>query len=78
MALHFVNAGIDSIGIGQTQEMMKVIQNIVNIVKYHFNIELNENSIQFMIIKAFNFEQKCIFNQNILFYPFKSKTDMIT
>ncbi|MCI9052667.1 MAG: PRD domain-containing protein [Lachnospiraceae bacterium] len=47
MALHFVNAGIDSIGIGQTQEMMKVIQNIVNIVKYHFNIELNENSIHY-------------------------------
>ena len=47
IALHFVNAEMDSIGIGQTQEMMKVIQNIVNIVKYHFNIELNENSIHY-------------------------------
>lgn len=47
IALHFVNASMDSIGIGQTQEMMKVIQNIVNIVKYHFNIELNENSIHY-------------------------------
>lgn len=47
IALHFVNASMDSIGIGQTQEMMKVIQNIVNIVKYHFNIELNDNSIHY-------------------------------
>lgn len=47
IALHFVNASMDSIGIGQTQEMMKVIQNIVNIVKYHFNMELNENSIHY-------------------------------
>lgn len=47
IALHFVNAEMDSIGIGQTQEMMKVIQKIVNIVKYHFNIELNENSIHY-------------------------------
>lgn len=47
IALHFVNAEMDSIGIGQTQEMMKMIQNIVNIVKYHFNVELNENSIHY-------------------------------
>lgn len=47
IALHFVNASMDSIGIGQTQEMMKVIQNIINIVKYHFNVELNENSIHY-------------------------------
>ena len=31
MALHFVNAGIDSIGIGQTQEMMKVFYFIVTL-----------------------------------------------
>lgn len=47
IALHFVNASMDAIGMGQTQEMMKVIQSIVNIVKYHFNVELNENSIHY-------------------------------
>ena len=47
IAFHLVNADMDSIGIGQTQEMMKTIQNIINIVKYHYNIELNENSIHY-------------------------------
>ena len=37
----------DSIGMEQTKEMMKVIQNTLNIVKYHFNIELDENSIHY-------------------------------
>ena len=47
IAFHLVNADMDGIGIGQTQEMMKMIQNIINIVKYHYNIELNENSIHY-------------------------------
>ena len=47
IALHVVNASFDSIGMEQTKEMMKVIQNTLNIVKYHFNIELDENSIHY-------------------------------
>ena len=47
IAFHLVNADMDGIGIGQGQEMMKTIQNIINIVKYHYNIELNENSIHY-------------------------------
>ncbi len=47
IALHIVNASFDSIGILQTQEMMSVIQNVMNIVKYHFQIELDEESIHY-------------------------------
>lgn len=47
IALHLVSASLDSIGLDQTQEMMKTIQNIIQIIKYHFNIELNENSIHY-------------------------------
>lgn len=47
IALHIVNASFDSIGILQTQEMMGVIQNVMNIVKYHFQIELDEDSIHY-------------------------------
>lgn len=47
IVLHIVNASFDSIGILQTQEMMGVIQNVMNIVKYHFQIELDEDSIHY-------------------------------
>lgn len=47
IAFHLVNASMDYPGMDQTQEMMKTIQNIINIVKYHYNIELNENSIHY-------------------------------
>ncbi|MGL5977680.1 MAG: BglG family transcription antiterminator LicT [Erysipelotrichaceae bacterium] len=47
IALHLVNANFNSLGIGQTEEMMKIIQNIVNIVRYHFNVELNEKTIHY-------------------------------
>lgn len=47
IALHIVNAMMDEIGIKQTQEMMNVIQNVMNIVKYHFQIELDEESINY-------------------------------
>lgn len=47
IALHFVNATMDSPGIEKTAELAKTVQNILNIVKYHFNIELNEYSLHY-------------------------------
>lgn len=47
IALHLVSAGYHSIGINQTEEMMRSIQDILNIVKYHFHIELCETSIYY-------------------------------
>lgn len=47
IALHFANASLDLDGIDQTREMMSIIRHIVNIVKYHYNIKLDENSIHY-------------------------------
>lgn len=47
IALHLVNAEMDSPGISQTTEMTRVIQNILNIVKYHFQMELDEYSLHY-------------------------------
>lgn len=48
IALHLVNASMgDSQGIGQTTEMTKVIQRILNIVKYHYQTDLDENSLHY-------------------------------
>lgn len=45
--MHFANASLDLDGIDQTREMMGIIRHIVNIVKYHYNIKLDENSIHY-------------------------------
>lgn len=47
IALHIVNANLDMKEIGQVQEMAEIIQNILNIVKYHFNIELDQYSLSY-------------------------------
>ncbi len=47
IALHLVNASMDFKSMGQTTEMTKVIQNIINIVKYHFHVELDEYSLHY-------------------------------
>ncbi len=47
IALHFVNATMDSIGIEQTAILAKTVQDILNIVKYHFSINLNENTVYY-------------------------------
>lgn len=46
IALHFVNAELNE-EISQTVEITKVIQDIQNIVKYHFNITFDENSLNY-------------------------------
>ncbi|WP_330377649.1 BglG family transcription antiterminator LicT [Cellulosilyticum ruminicola] len=47
IALHFVNALMDDISMEKTTDMTKMIQNILNIIKYHFNLELDEYSIHY-------------------------------
>lgn len=47
IAIHFVNAVMSLNDMSQTQEMMSLIQKILTIVKYHYNMELDENSIHY-------------------------------
>lgn len=47
IALHIVNAELDMEKVSQIAEMTEVIQNILNIIKYHFNIELDEYSLNY-------------------------------
>ena len=47
IALHFVNATMDSPGLEKAVTLAKTVQSILSIVKYHFNIELNEYSIHY-------------------------------
>lgn len=46
IALHIVNAELDT-DMEQSLAMTKMIQDILNIVKYHFNITLDENSLAY-------------------------------
>ena len=47
IATHIVNAEMEFNDMGSTQEMMKIIQNIVQIVKYHFHRDLDPSSIHY-------------------------------
>lgn len=47
IALHIVNAELDMDRVSQIAEMTEVIQNILNIIKYHFKIDLDEYSLNY-------------------------------
>lgn len=47
IALHIVNANLDMKEVSQVAEMAEIIQNILNIVKYHFTIEIDEYSLNY-------------------------------
>lgn len=47
IALHLVNALMDDISMEKTTKMTKMIEKILNIIKYHFNLELDEYSIHY-------------------------------
>lgn len=47
IALHIVNANLDLAAVSQVSEMAETIQQIMNIVKYHFNTELDEYSLNY-------------------------------
>lgn len=47
IALHLVNASMDYAEMGQVTHMTQIIQRIINIVKYHFHVELDEYSLHY-------------------------------
>lgn len=47
IALHIVNAQLDNSKISQVSEMTQIIQNILNIVKYHYKMDLDEYSLNY-------------------------------
>lgn len=47
IALHFINAQNNYENIKNTNEMTKKIKNIVNIIKYTYSMELDENSLNY-------------------------------
>ena len=47
IALHLVNASMNSKSMGETTDMTRMIQDILNIVKYHFRMELDEYTVHY-------------------------------
>ena len=47
IAFHLVNASMDFQSMNRTAEMTTIIQNILNIVKYHYHKELDEYSLHY-------------------------------
>ncbi|MGY3777128.1 BglG family transcription antiterminator LicT [Isobaculum melis] len=47
IALHIVNAELDLSQVSQVSEMTKVIQKIINIIKYHYKTDLDEYSLNY-------------------------------
>lgn len=47
IALHLVNATLDGGGMDQTKEMMRIIQDITGIVRYQFNTQIKETSLNY-------------------------------
>lgn len=47
IALHIVNAEMDAENIAQVYKITQVIQEICNLVRYHFAIEFDENSTEY-------------------------------
>lgn len=47
MALHIVNADMDETGIQQMYTITRIMQQILDIVKYVFNVEFDENSVYY-------------------------------
>lgn len=65
IAFHLVNASMDT-EMSKVEEMMKIIADVLNIVKYHFNIELNENSLNYeRFINHLKFFIKRIFSETL-------------
>lgn len=70
IALHFVNAQIDGQGMRQTIQMTQMVNDILNIVKYYFKVDLNEKSLNYE-----RFVTHLRFFAQRLFYHEKSHAD---
>lgn len=67
IALHLVNALMDDISMAKTTNMTQMIEKILNIVKYHFNLELDEYSIHYeRFITHLKFFAQRIFSETII------------
>lgn len=66
IALHIVNAEIGSESIQEAVSMTKIIQDIINIVRYEFAITLNEDSLDYtrFILHLKFFAQRLLKNQS--------------
>lgn len=47
IALHIVNAELDMSQVSEVSNMTKIIQNILNIIKYHYKIDLDKYSLNY-------------------------------
>lgn len=47
IALHFINQQFDEAVLTQTNSDLKTLKHILNIIKYHFNIEFDETSLNY-------------------------------
>ncbi|SDK59332.1 BglG family transcription antiterminator LicT [Alkalibacterium thalassium] len=47
IALHIVNAELDMSKVSQVTEMTHIIQRIINIIKYHYKMDLDEYSLNY-------------------------------
>lgn len=47
IALHIVNAELDMAKVSQVSEMTQIIQRIMNIIKYHYKMDIDEYSLNY-------------------------------
>lgn len=71
IALHLVNSQLSGENMASTVQVTNMVSSIVNIVKYHFRIDLDENSINFerfithLRFLAIRFIRKESFGENV-------------
>lgn len=67
IALHFVNAQQNHLALADTKKIPKIIKQIIQIVEYHYAIELNKNSISYQrfLVHLKFFAQQIIQGKNI-------------
>lgn len=67
IALHLVNAAVDDMAMEKTANMPQMIDKILNIIKYHFKLELDEYSIHYeRFIMHLKFFAQRIFSETII------------
>lgn len=67
IALHLVNALMDDISMEKTTSMTMMVEKILNIIKYHFNLELDEYSIHYeRFITHLKFFAQRIFSETVI------------
>lgn len=74
IAIHILNAEMD-LDMDHTRMMTKIIQDVLNIVKYHFDIQIDEESLdyerfvthlKFFIQRAMHDKESCIWEKSLM------------